>query len=307
MNILILGGTGFIGSKILKKIQVKFKVENLSLSEGFDLRKENIIKNFIKKKKFHTIINCAAHVGGLGYIKERKAEIISDNIKIYLNLYSSLKNLKKKPNIINLISNCVYPGKLKLQSESKVFDGQIHDSVEPFGLAKLVLLKLAKFFYDQYSIKTLNLILPNAYGPGDHVDTRRSHALNGIIVRMINRQRKKEKYFEIWGSGKPKREWIYADDVSKLIFMILNDKNIFKNCENLNVAQNKSYSINYIAKKVKKILNYNCKLYNNLKFPDGASMKQLDNKIFNKKFKNFIFTDFSKGLKKTINFYKNTI
>ncbi len=305
-NIIILGGTGFIGTKIYKKLQKNYSIRNISYSKGTDLRKENSVIKYLKKNKTDLIINCAAHVGGLNYIKNKKADIASDNLKIYLNLYSNLKNLKNKPRIINLISNCVYPGSHKLQKENEIFNGEIHESVDPFGLPKLVLMKISKFYFEQYDVKSLNLILPNAYGPGDHLDTDRSHALNGIIVRMIKSQREGKLDFEIWGSGKPKREWIFADDIAKLIYELLN-KNLEYNYENLNVAQNKSYSVNSIAKKVRETLKYKAKFYNNKKFTDGAPLKQLDDKNFKKKFRNFKFTNFKKGIFQTVNYYKKHI
>ena len=152
----------------------------------------------------------------------------------------------------------------------------------------------------------MNLVLPNAFGPGDHMDTNRSHALNGIIVRMINAKKNKKNKFEIWGSGKPKREWIFAEDVSKLIVLLLRRKKLLNKFRVINVAQNKSYSINYLAMKVKKILNYKGQLTNNKNFPDGALLKQLDNQLFNKEFKNFKFTNFDDALKRTVEFYKYT-
>ncbi len=305
-NIIILGGTGFIGTKIYNKLKKKYSVKNLSYSKGTDLRKENSTIKYLKKYKTDLIINCAAHVGGLNYIKNKKADIASDNLKIYINLYLNLKKLKNKPRVINLISNCVYPGHHKLQKEHEIFNGEIHESVDPFGLPKLVLMKISRFYFEQYNIKSLNLILPNAYGPGDHLDTERSHALNGIIVRMIKSQSEGKLDFEIWGSGKPKREWIFADDVAKLILELIN-KNLKYSYENLNVAQNKSYSVNSIAKKVKETLKYKGKLYNNKKYTDGAFLKQLDNKYFKKKFKNFKFTNFNRGIVQTVNYYKKHI
>ena len=75
---------------------------------------------------------------------------------------------------------------IKLQKEKLIFSGNVHQSVEPFGLPKLILLKLSLFYFKQHNIKSLNLVLPNAFGPGDHIDTNRSHALNGLIVRMLD-------------------------------------------------------------------------------------------------------------------------
>ena len=303
MKILILGGTGFIGSKILKLIKKKHIVKNLSLSSGIDLRKPNKLDKYLKSYKL--IINCAAHVGNLNYIDKKRADILNDNLKIYLNMYSSIKNSVSKPKVINLISNCVYPSEYKLQKEKLIFSGSVHQSVEPFGLPKLILLKLSLFYFKQYNIKSLNLVLPNAFGPGDHIDTNRSHALNGIIVRMLDAIKNNNKVFEIWGSGKPKREWIFAEDVAKIVELTIKREKLLNNFKIINVAQNKSYSINYLASKIKKILCYKGKLKNNKNFPDGALLKQLDNKLFKNEYKGFKFSNFEKALKKTINYYKS--
>lgn len=304
MKILILGGSGFIGSKITKILKLNHKIQNISFSEGSDLRKDFSLKKKFNNK-FDIVINCAAHVGNLNYIDQYRADVINDNMKMYLNLYSSIMKSKYRPKIINLISNCVYPADHKVQKEKLIFEGKIHQSVEPFGLPKLILLKLSSFYYLQHNIESLNLVLPNAFGPGDHLDTNKSHALNGIIVRMIKSKKNNEKKFFIWGSGKPKREWIYADDVARIIKQIVQNKNKIKKSKIINAAQNKSFSINYISNEVKKILKYNCKLVNDKKYPDGALIKQLDNKLFKKEFSKFKFTDFNYALKKTINYYKN--
>ena len=306
-KILILGGTGFIGKKIYQQLKKKYSIKNLSLSNGNDLRKENTLKKHLKNHNYDLIINCAAYIGGLHFIQKRKADILSNNSKIYLNLYSSLIQLKNRPKIINLISNCVYPGHHKIQEESKIFDGPIHSSVEALGLTKMLLLKLSYYYSYQFNISSLNLVLPGVYGPGDYIDTERSHALNGIIVRMIKLKESKKYEFEIWGSGKPKREWIFIDDVAKAVNFYVNNNKFIKNHKILNVGQNKSYSINYIAKEVRKILKFKGKLINNKVYQDGAIKKQLDNKNFKKIVKRFKFKNFKVGLKKTINYYKKIL
>ena len=304
MKILILGGTGFIGTKIYDLVKRKYDIKNLSLSTGVDLRKQNKLSKFLKKE-YKVIINCAAHVGNLNYLDKKSADIINDNLKIYLNIYKEISKSSHHPKIINLISNCVYPGDQRVQKESNIFYGNIHQSVEPFGLSKLILLKLSYFYYKQYKIKSLNLVLPNAFGPGDHTDINRSHALNGIIVRMLQAKRKNLDKFEIWGTGKPKREWIYAEDIARIIKLTIKKKKLTNGFKIINIAQNKSYSINFIANKIKKILRYDGKLLNNLDFPDGTLLKQLDNKLFFKEYENFKFTEFDIALRQTIKSYES--
>lgn len=301
-KILILGGTGFIGSAISKSLKKNYNIKIFSRTEFGDLRKELSLKKFLSKNKnFDYIINCAAHVGGLKYLARNSADITTDNILIYLNVYKNLIKFKNKPVVINLISNCFYPSKLKIQSEENWQDGKMHDSVESFGIGKRVLVILSKNYDKQYNIKTLNLILPNAFGPGDHLDPERSHALNAIIVRMIKSKNDGDNSFEVWGSGKPKREWIYVEDVVRVMKLLLNKK--IKNSLILNIGQNKAFSINEIAFTIKKILKYKCKIKNNRKYPDGAPLKQLSNFKFKKYFKNFKFTNFESAVNNTIKAY----
>lgn len=301
-KILVLGGTGFIGKNICSKLKNKNNIVIFSRKKNGDLRKFLVLKKFLEKNsKIDIIINCAAHVGGLNYIFKKSADIVSDNLQIYNNLYKNLINLKKKPIIVNLLSNCLYPERLKIQVEEKWQDGKMHASVEAFGISKRVLIVLSKNYQRQYGINTQNIILPNVFGPGDHLDPERSHALNAIIVRMLKSKKNNLENFEVWGTGKPKREWIFVEDVSRIIEKIITKK--INNFFLLNVAQNKSYSINKTADIIKNSLHYNCKIVNNKKYPDGAPLKQLSDKTFKKYFKSFKFTNFNLAIKKTIESY----
>ena len=300
-RILILGGDGFIGSTIKAKLSKNFQIKSISRKTGHDLRNTSTLSNLLKIN-YDYIINSAAHVGGLNYLQKFGANVLSDNLTIYNNIYRCLSKKKNKPLIINLLSNCLYPEKLGIQAEHDCDDGRIHNSVESFAIGKRVLLVLSKSYEKQYKIKSVNLILPNAFGQGDHLNPEKSHALNGIIVRMIKSKKNNDKFFEVWGSGKPKREWIYAEDVARIIKLLIK-KNLTQSII-LNIAQNKSYSINLIAFKVKKILKFKGKIINNRNFADGAPIKQLCNKKFKKIFSNFNFTDFDKALYATIINYK---
>jgi GDP-L-fucose synthase len=301
-KILILGGTGFIGRSLYKSLKEKFKIFSLSKSQGNDLRKESTLKNFfINNSKIDIIINCAAHVGGINYLEKKCADVMTDNLQIYTNLYKNLIPLKNKPIIINLLSNCMYPEKLKIQIENKWQEGQMHKTVEAFGIAKRVLVIYSKNYEKQYGVISYNLILPNAFGPGDHLNPERSHALNAIIIRMLKSKEKNLKNFEVWGSGKPRREWIFVEDICQALIKIIKEK--LNKGIILNIAQNRSYSINEITYRIKKILKYNGHINNNTKYADGASMKQLSNKNFKKFFKKFKFTNFNVAIKKTVAYY----
>ena len=238
----------------------------------------------------------------------KNPDIFSENSKIHFALYEALSKSKfsKKTTIINLISNCAYFHKMVIQNENGWLDGEAHDSVQPFAVSKRISYYLSQFYFKQYLIKSKNLIIPNAFGPGDYTDPRRTHALNGIIIRFLKTVKSDEKIFSIWGTGKPKREWIYVDDISKLLSIEI-DKNYIRDIEPVNFAQNKSLSVLHISKTVKKALKTKIKLVNDPTKMDGALIKQLGNKKFKKLFGNYKFHDFDNGVKKTIKYYLKKI
>jgi len=305
MKILILGNTGFIGKNLTKYFkQKRIKVLGISRSNRNNLTNKKHLKKKLLNFKPDFVINCAAQVGSLHFVMSNPAKIFHNNMIILLNIYKSISELEIKPVLVNLISNCAYPGKLKIQDEKKFWDGIPHESSLAFGSTRRLITVLNKVYKKQHNIDTKNFILPGVYGPEDHNDVNRVHALDGLIIRMMKSQKNNFKTFEIWGSGKPIREWIYVEDVVKLIDKFLNID--LKNGI-INFSQKKGYSILHIANLIKKNLNYNVKFIFNKKFSDGDPVKILDNKIFKKNISNYKFTSLDEGIKKTIIYYKSLI
>ena len=303
LKIIIFGGFGFVGSNIKSILNNYYDVISLSRKNGCDLNEEKNIINNIKKYKPDIIINCASHVGGLNYIYKNQANVFRDNSKIYFNLYEAVRKTKENIVIYNPISNCAYDHELNIQKEDLWLKGEVHESVLPFGMSKRILYYLSKFYYQQYNIKSKNFLIPNAYGPGDYLNPERTHALNGIILRFLQCVKNKEKQFEIWGSGKPKREWIFVEDIAKLFLEEIKNNKI-KDYNPINLAQNRSYSILEITKLVRKQLKSKIKIITNSNKIDGAPKKQLSNFKFKKYFNNYKFIELVYGIKKTIRYYK---
>jgi GDP-L-fucose synthase len=303
LKIIIFGGFGFVGSNIKSILNNYYDVISLSRKNGCDLNEEKNIINNIKKYKPDIIINCASHVGGLNYISKNSANVFRDNSKIYFNLYEAVRKTKENIVIYNPISNCAYDHELNIQKEDLWLKGEVHESVLPFGMSKRILYYLSKFYYQQYNIQSKNFLIPNAYGPGDYLNPERTHALNGIILRFLQCVKNKEKQFEIWGSGKPKREWIFVEDIAKLFLEEIKNNKI-KDYNPINLAQNRSYSILEITKLVRKQLKSKIKIITNSNKIDGAPKKQLSNVKFKKYFNNYKFIELVYGIKKTIGYYK---
>lgn len=295
-----------MGSNLIKALkETEHQISSFSRQNGLDIMDYSGLKKILEEIKPDAIFNCAAHFGSLRYLKKFEADILNDNVQMVLNIYKAVKEACPAARIINLLSNCSYPGNTNIQQESDWLMGEVHDSVFSYGNAKRFIYIVARCYKSQYGITSVNFLVPNVFGPGDHTDTERVHALNGLIIRMIRAQRNKEPVFEIWGTGKPVREWLYVGDLVEILKAGLTFGGDF--IYPMNIAQNYGSSIKESAEMVASTLGYEGKLTFNTIYPDGDPKKVLDDTIFKKVFPNFRFTSHLEGLKKAIEYYQSVL
>ena len=221
MKILVLGGHGFVGTRLVTTLMRSHQdVIPVSREDGVDLDNYISTENCFIETEPDIVINCAAHVGNVNYVTKYASEIINDNVQMALNIYKAAAKVCPRVRIINPLSNCSYPGDSKIQEESEWLVNEVHDSVFSYGNSKRIIYIISKCYNNQFGIDTINFLIPNTFGPGDSTDTNKTHALNGMIVRMFNAHMKDEPKFEIWGSGNPIREWAYIDDVVNALELV---------------------------------------------------------------------------------------
>lgn len=305
MRVLILGGGGFIGRNLVSKIKKTSHQIFSPARKQLDLRNYAGVKSYFKKIRPEAIINCAGNTGSVHYVTKFAADVIDDNIQISLNIYRAAREASLKTKVINPISNCSYPGDIGFQHEKDWLKGPVHDSVFSYGNYKRSLYYIAYCYAKQCGIRSLNFLVPGVFGPLDHTDPNRTHALNGMIIRMIKAQKEGRKQFEIWGTGKPVREWMYVDDMVKFLIASLTIKEDL--LYPVNLGQGKGYSIKQTAQIIAQELPYEGKLVFNTNFQDGALKKVLAGTIFKKIFPNYIFYDFRKGIRQAIRYYKSIL
>jgi len=304
MKILILGGFGFMGKNLNKVFKnSSHQIFNESRRTNCDLRNLDTIKSKLIEISPDIIIHSAAHVGSISYVSKNSANVVHDNTLMYINLYKAISETNPNVLVINPISNCSYPGIIDIQHEENWWDGPIHKSVESYGNPKKMGYIISECYKKQYGIRTINLIVPNAYGPNDYLDENRTHAMNGIILRMIKSQINKDKEFVVWGTGNPIREWVYMPDVARIIFEIISDEK-YDLPNPINIGQKHGVSINETVNLIKNFLNLDIKIKYDLSMQDGAPIKILGNKKFQTHFNNFDFTSYKDGILNTINYYR---
>tara|TARA_B100001564_G_scaffold360076_1_gene385559 strand:+ start:5197 stop:6114 length:918 start_codon:yes stop_codon:yes gene_type:complete len=298
-KILIFGSNGLVGSAtvaLLKKSDYFVVASNRLDTNLFNIEEVN--------KKIHTespdiIINAAAKVGGIVANNTYRSQFLIDNLKINMNI---LESCIPHPNIkiINLGSSCIYPLNAKNPiSEDSFMDGKLEKTNSPYAMAKLSAIELGRALNVQYGHKVTNLMPTNLYGPNDNFHKEDSHVIPGLIARMHEAKLKKLPHFNIWGSGNPKREFLFVDDLSNSIKFII-ENNIDEDL--MNIGSGEEISINKLAKKIKSIIKYEGELQFDSTKPDGNPRKLLNSaKIFDYGWKPLV--DLESGLKRTYNWY----
>jgi GDP-L-fucose synthase len=304
-KVFVPGGNGFLGKRVVNKLKEKgIGYVSLSLRNGYDFRDVKQTRELFEQERFDALINCAAFVGGIQFGYERPGEIFYNNILMSTNLMESAR-LTGVKRFINPISNCSYPGHLtKDFKEEEWWDGQLDESVLVYGSVRKATWVQSWAYYKQYGFETVNLILPNMYGPGDHFEEKRSHALGALIMKSVEAKRKNLPHVTVWGSGKPVREWLFVDDGAEILVKALETG---PSVDPINVGVGKGISILELAELIRDIVGYKGKIVLDRSRPDGAPHKTMDNNKLKALFNWVPPTSLRNGIEQTVEWYMSNI
>ena len=299
-NILLIGSQGFLGSHVKNLLDQNHEnYQEIKNKKDVDIRNLEEFDKFVRQNEFNSIINCSAFVGGIAFGYKYQADLLQINSLMAVNIYEMAKKYKIEK-VINPISNCVYPGHLELYEEKNFWNGPPHESVFNYGLSKRLMVGLGESFYQQYGITTSNVIMSNMYGPHDHFEEERSHALGAIIKKVSDAKKSQSKSIEIWGTGKPIREWLYVEDGAKAL---VNSLNLNDGSYLFNVGINKGSSINEISDMISHAFNWDGNFVYDSSKPDGV-MKKTVNGDYGKRLLDWApEVKLNDGIKKTVDWY----
>lgn len=278
-KIYVAGHRGMVGSAVHRAL-TKAGYTNIitRTSSELDLRNQVAVEAFFDLEKPEYVFLAAAKVGGIVANNTYRAEFIHDNLCIQNNIIhqSYLKGVKK---LMFFGSSCIYP-KLAPQplKEEYLLTGLLENTNEPYAIAKIAGIKMVEAYRDQYNCNFISVMPTNLYGLNDNYHPQNSHVLPALIRRFHEAKISGAESVEIWGTGSPMREFLYADDLADAaLFLMLN----YNDKQFVNIGSNSDLSIKELAIMIKNIVGFEGDLKFDTSKPDGTPKKLMDSSYLN--------------------------
>lgn len=273
-KIFIAGHKGMVGSAIHRKLLSDGYTNILVRTKSeLDLRNQLEVSNFFEKERPEYVFILSAKVGGIIANNTYRADFIYDNIQIEANLihYSYVFGVKK---LAFFGSSCIYP-KMAPQplKEEYLLTGPLEQTNEPYSIAKIAGLKMCEAYMSQYNCNFISLMPTSLYGLNDNYHPENSHVLPSMIRKFHNAKVNNEISVELWGTGTPRREFLYVDDLADAAVFLMNN---YDNQSFINVGIGEDHTIRELAEIVKEVVGYDGELVFNTDKPDGTPRKLMD-------------------------------
>ena len=282
-KIYVAGHRGLVGSALVRRLE-KEGYSNLILrtSKELNLRDESAVKSFFDEEKPEYVFLAAAKVGGIHANNTYPADFIIQNIQIQTNVIThALRTGVKR--LLFLGSSCIYPRECpQPMKEEYLLTGPLEPTNEPYAIAKIAGIKMCESVNRQHGTDFRSVMPTNLYGPGDNFHPENSHVLPGLLRKFHEAKINQSEYVEVWGSGRPRREFLHVDDMASacLYIMNLNEKTYKANTKpmlsHINIGTGKDCTIRELAETIAKVTGFKGDIRFDSSKPDGTPRKLLD-------------------------------
>ena len=299
MTILVAGATGLAGSAIVRELtRICRPVVGIS-SKDVDLLDRNATFNYLNKLKPNVVIDAAAKVGGISANNNYPVEFLSENIRIQTNLMDAAHSAKVEK-FVFLASSCVYPKNCPQPiKEDYVLTGALESTNSAYAIAKLAGIELIKAYRKEFSHRWISVMPTNLYGPNDNFDLESGHVFPALIRKFIEAKKLSASSVDLWGTGKPRREFLHVDDLAKAIVVCMDN---FDADQQINIGTGIDLTIAELAEKIAKHTSFMGRINWDVAREDGTPQKVLDiQKITDLGWKPTINLD--QGIKLTVEWY----
>lgn len=272
--IYVAGHRGLVGSAIMRRLIAEGYQNVIVRTSGeLDLRNYHSVFEFFNEQKIEYVFLAAAKVGGIIANQDYPVDFLRDNLWIQTNVMDAAYQTGVKK-LMFLGSTCIYP-KLAPQplKEEYLLTGELEPTNEPYAIAKIAGIKLCQSYNRQYGTRFISVMPTNIYGQEDNFDLQSSHVLPALIRKFHEAKEQASPYVELWGSGRPKREFLHANDLADACLYLMEH---YESSDIVNVGVGEDISIQELAEKVKHVVGYEGLIIYDPSKPDGTPRKLVD-------------------------------
>jgi nucleoside-diphosphate-sugar epimerase len=300
-RVTVTGGRGFLGSHVVKVLEsAGAKVSTFSSSE-YNLTKQTDVARMYADLKPELVIHLAAKVGGIGANRENPGSFFYENAVMGIEVTEQARH-NNVDKVVQIGTVCAYPKFAQIPfSEDELWEGYPEETNAPYGLAKKMLLVQAQAYRQQYGFNAIYLLPVNLYGPGDNIDLQNSHVIPALIRKCVDARDSNAPSIEVWGTGKPTREFLYVGDAARAIVMAAER---FNGAEPVNIGSSEEISIKDLVELIVELTGFKGKVIWDSTKPDGQPRRKLNVERAYKEFGFRSSTPFRDGLRETIRWYE---
>jgi len=301
-RIAVTGGAGFLGRFVTEKLRTFAGVEVfVPRKVAYDLTEKNDIGRMLDDTRPDLVIHLAAVVGGIGYNQKNPGKFFYENLMMGVQLIeeSRLRGVKK---FVAAGTVCAYPKFTPVPfKEDDIWNGYPEETNAPYGLAKKMMLVQSQSYREQYGFNSIFLLPANLYGPGDNFDLETSHVIPALIRKCVEAKRSGAGFIEVWGSGKPSREFLYVEDCAEGFVRAAAG---YDESEPVNLGTGREVMIKELVETIARLTKFAGEIRWQTDRPDGQPRRQLDTGRAFEKLGFRAQTSLEDGLRKTIDWYE---
>lgn len=300
-RVLVTGGSGFLGGHVLARLrQVGCRQLIAPRSAECDLTREPDVLRLLQKERPEVVIHLAAKVGGIGANRKFPGTFLYQNLIMGTHLIECSRKLGVEK-FVMVGTICAYPKFTPVPfKESDLWNGYPEETNAPYGLAKKMLLAQLQAYKQEFGFNGVNAMLVNLYGPGDNFDLESSHVIPALIRKCVEAKERGDKVLPVWGTGKPTREFLYAEDAAEAL---VTAAEVLDTPDPVNIGSGEEIAIGDLARLIAEKTGFKGELKFDPNMPDGQPRRCLDVTRAKELFGFRARTSFAEGLTKTINWY----
>jgi GDP-L-fucose synthase len=301
-RIVVTGGAGFLGRHVVGVLKEKGHEAIVPRSTNYDLRRRRDIYRMLEDTKPEVIIHLAAVCGGIGANQNRPGTFLYDNAIMGLELIDAAVGRVHK--FVQIGTVCSYPKFTAVPfKEENIWDGYPEETNAPYGLAKKLLLVQCQAYRQQYGLNSIYLVPVNLYGPHDNFDATTSHVIPALIKKCVEAKRRGAPSISVWGTGSASREFLYVEDCAEAIVEATEK---YDGAGPVNIGSGSEITIHNLVKEIMVATGYNGTATFDASKPDGQPRRCLDTTRAMESFGFKSKTDFTEGIRKTVDWYVKT-